>query len=166
MRAFTDWLRETFDLRDARVVDVAGGKGTLAYDVLQRTEAAEVCVIDPRRMRRGRLRRRWRDRLDRARDADAGEGEGEGARGREVREPKHVRVYFTRARCGKGDEAERASVVRVGEEESVVRERIGGGRRRDVRGRRERSLARQGHERGCLRADTRSELPAVERGRR
>ena len=105
VRAFTDWLRETFDLRDARVVDVAGGKGTLAYDVLQRTEAAEVCVIDPRRMRRGRLRRRWRDRLDRARrDADAGEGEGERARGREVREPKHVRVYFTRA-VWEGDEA-------------------------------------------------------------
>ncbi len=94
-------MNETFDLRRARVVDVAGGKGTLAYDVLQRTEAAEVCVIDPRRMRRGRLRRRWRDRLDRLR---RDEDEDEGAGGREVREPKHVRVYFTHA-VWEGDEA-------------------------------------------------------------
>ena len=107
VRAFTDWLRETFDLRDARVVDVAGGKGTLAYDVLQRTEAAEVCVIDPRRMRRGRLRRRWRDRLDESGGAPRrrpARARASRARGREVREPKHVRVYFTRA-VWEGDEA-------------------------------------------------------------
>jgi hypothetical protein len=97
VRLFTEWLRDAFDLRRARVLDVAGGKGTLAFDVCNRTDAAEVCVIDPRRMRRGRARRRWRARLTRVAGAVGGETPT-------VREPKHLRVYFTRA-VWEGDEA-------------------------------------------------------------
>ena len=99
MRLFTDWLRDAFDLRRARVLDVAGGKGTLAFDVCNRTDVAEVCVLDPRRMRRGRARRRWRARLTRLASAT-----GDETTTTTVREPKHLRVYFTRA-VWEGDEA-------------------------------------------------------------
>jgi len=105
VRLFTDWLRDAFDLRRARILDVAGGKGTLAFDVCNRTDAEEVCeytVIDPRRMRRGRARRRWRARLTRL--AGATGDETTPTTPTTVREPKHLRVYFTRA-VWEGDEA-------------------------------------------------------------
>ena len=85
---FTEWLKTTFNLDGARVLDVAGGKGHLAFDVVNRTSAAEVCVVDPREMALDAMRRRFAERARRGGRWSSGDGD--------VREPTHVRVYWTR----------------------------------------------------------------------
>lgn len=64
------------------------GKGHLAFDVLNRTSARDVCVIDPRAMALGAMRRRFAERATRGGRWSSGDGD--------VREPTHVRVFWTR----------------------------------------------------------------------
>ena len=105
MKRFREWLaREFADALDGGVVlDVAGGKGVLAFDLMNSTNAAEVWVIDPRAMRLGRLRRRF------ALGFHLRERERDAATIR-VREPKHLRVYWSREVYAREDAAWEARV--------------------------------------------------------
>ena len=105
VQLFTDFLRETFDdLRDARVLDVAGGKGALAFDVCNRTSATGVTVIDPRPMKRDALRARWTRWLASRTEVEKRDGAAV-----TVREPEHLRVYWTREVWEGRERAVRAS---------------------------------------------------------
>jgi hypothetical protein len=105
VKRFREWLaREFADALDGGVVlDVAGGKGVLAFDLMNSTNAAEVWVIDPRAMRLGRLRRRF------ALGFHLRERERDAATIR-VREPKHLRVYWSREVYAREDAAWEARV--------------------------------------------------------
>lgn len=50
------------DMRGERVLDVAGGKGELAYQLANITRVAEVHVIDPRPLQLDRFKR-WRAKV-------------------------------------------------------------------------------------------------------
>ena len=106
MKRFREWLaREFADALDGGVVlDVAGGKGVLAFDLMNSTNAAEVWVVDPRAMRLGRLQahgsRCGFHLRERERDAAT----------IRVREPKHLRVYWSREVYAREDAAWEASV--------------------------------------------------------
>ena len=104
VKRFREWLAREFAdaLDDGVVLDVAGGKGVLAFDLMNSTNAAEVWVVDPRAMRLGRLRRRFARGFHLGRERDDATIR--------VREPKHLRVYWSREVYAREDAAWEASV--------------------------------------------------------
>lgn len=87
---FRRWLERTFNnLSDARIIDIAGGKGVLSFELLNSSDSRvqDVCVIDPRVMNLSRQTERWRRGFHVS-------GRGTTPMTRAVRLPSQCRVFF------------------------------------------------------------------------
>ena len=89
---FRRFLERTFNnLSDARIVDIAGGKGVLSFELLNYADSRvrDVCVIDPRVMKLSRQSERWSRGFHVS-------GRGTTPMTHDVRIPSHCRVFFNR----------------------------------------------------------------------